>query len=56
MLQKFIRRQTNIRGQKFLLELGENIKLPLYLFKKVQEMDMKFNFEKFDESTKVKVR
>lgn len=55
MLQHFVPRRVNIRGQKFLLELGEDIKLPLQLFKKNQEPDMKMNFAKIDQTTGAEV-
>uniref|UniRef100_A0A0M3I3G5 Ku domain-containing protein n=1 Tax=Ascaris lumbricoides TaxID=6252 RepID=A0A0M3I3G5_ASCLU len=56
MLQHFVPRRVNIRGQKFLLELGEDIKLPLQLFKKNQEPDMKMNFAKIDQTTGAEVK
>uniref|UniRef100_A0A914ZQW3 Ku domain-containing protein n=1 Tax=Parascaris univalens TaxID=6257 RepID=A0A914ZQW3_PARUN len=56
MLQHFVPRRVSIRGQKFLLELGENVKLPLQLFKKNQEPDMKMNFAKIDQTTGAEVK
>ncbi|KHN78838.1 X-ray repair cross-complementing protein 5 [Toxocara canis] len=56
MLQHFVPRKVNIRGQRFFLELGEDLKLPLVLFKKNQEPDMKMNFAKVDQTSGAEVK
>ncbi|VDM45986.1 unnamed protein product [Toxocara canis] len=56
MLQHFVPRKVNIRGQRFFLELGEDLKLPLVLFKKNQEPDMKMNFAKMDQTSGAEVK
>ncbi|VDN20033.1 unnamed protein product [Gongylonema pulchrum] len=47
MLQRFVPRKVNIRGQKFYLELASDMKLPLNLFKKIQPADFKLSMAKY---------
>ncbi|VDK44984.1 unnamed protein product [Anisakis simplex] len=56
MLQNFVPRRVNIRAQRFFLELSEDMKLPLQLYKKNQAPDMKMNFAKIDKATGVEVK
>lgn len=47
MLQRFVPRKVSMRGQKFLFELGNDMKLPLQFYKKVQPADLKLTMEKY---------
>lgn len=55
MLQRFVPRKVNLRGQKFHLELGTDLKLPLQMYKKIQTTDFKLATQKYALTTGVQV-
>lgn len=55
MLQRFVPRKVNLRGQKFYLELGIDLKVPLQMYKKIQTTDFKLAAEKYESTTGVQV-
>ncbi|VDK75608.1 unnamed protein product [Litomosoides sigmodontis] len=56
MLQRFVPRKVNLRGQKFYLELGIDLKVPLQMYKKIHTMDFKLDAEKYALTTGVKLK
>lgn len=55
VLQRFVPRKVNLRGQKFYLELGIDLKVPLQMYKKIQTTDFKLAAEKYALLTGVQV-
>ncbi|MFH4974477.1 hypothetical protein AB6A40_001186 [Gnathostoma spinigerum] len=56
MLQHFIPRTSDVRGQRFYFELAEDFRLPLMLYKKVQENNLKMKFAKYDSRTDLEIK
>ncbi|VDN03152.1 unnamed protein product [Thelazia callipaeda] len=56
VLQRFVPRKLNLRGQRFYLELGTDVKLPLQLYKKIQIADFKLAMAKYAPSSDTQLR
>ncbi|KAM3728946.1 X-ray repair cross-complementing protein [Dirofilaria immitis] len=56
VLQRFVPRKVSLRGQKFYLELGIDVKLPLQMYKKIQLNDFKFGTEKLASTSGVRLK
>ncbi|EFO26243.1 ku P80 DNA helicase [Loa loa] len=56
VLQHFVSRKVNLRGQKFNLELGIDLKLPLQMYKKIQTTDFKLAAEKYASITGTRLK
>uniref|UniRef100_A0A0N5AP56 Ku domain-containing protein n=1 Tax=Syphacia muris TaxID=451379 RepID=A0A0N5AP56_9BILA len=56
MLSRFIPRKVATRGQRFLFQIGADVKIPLIFYKKIQIADMKLHFKKFDSSTASEIK
>uniref|UniRef100_A0A158Q7C1 Methionine--tRNA ligase, mitochondrial n=1 Tax=Elaeophora elaphi TaxID=1147741 RepID=A0A158Q7C1_9BILA len=56
LLQRFVPRKVNLRGQKFYLELGIDLKIPLQMYKKIQMTDFKLAAEKYSSATGIQLK
>ncbi|CAG9536799.1 unnamed protein product [Cercopithifilaria johnstoni] len=55
-LQRFVPRKVNLRSQKFDLELGVDLKVPLQMYKKIQTTDFKLAAEKYTSTTDIQLK